>query len=556
MAATQSKRAGATRRPLAPILSYTYRRWRRQHLGARVRRTLAFRNTLALVLVFLFGLLAPASASKDSKLLAARGLVEFNAHRYSEALELFDRAIAADPSDSDALYYRASTQAKLGRYDAAVEDLRRVVAIRPDLPQVNLDLGVALVETGQYREAISWLEKAQQNEDSAARASMFLGLAQLRLGEREAATQNFERAAQDPELQLSARYYLGVTAYQRGQWTEAEDHFTYVAEQSPDTAVGTEAERFLEKLGIRVTRNYSLYGSTGFQYDSNVILAPGGAAGEAQDILGVSQKSDGRAVFNLGGNYVPWRNRTAELSLGYDFFQSLHFELNEFNIQDHGPSAQVSARFGRFRAGLLGRYDYYLLETDSFLQQVTAWPWASMQQGNFGRTDAYYRMRGRDYKKRRFAVRNAFNHLFGIQQLFYLGSPDRFATVGYEFSLEDPWIDDDLVDDEVFTKDEAESYGFTGHQISVGAGALLPLDLRTDLRFWYQHRRYASESREFDEDGERRNDNEYYVVLTVTKRVLEWLDVTAAFLGDINDSNSLPFDYDRYIASLTVRAHY
>src|SRR6185369_12162912 len=40
----------------------------------------------------------PAAASEESQALSARGLIELNAGRNEQALELFDRAVAADPA--------------------------------------------------------------------------------------------------------------------------------------------------------------------------------------------------------------------------------------------------------------------------------------------------------------------------------------------------------------------------------------------------------------------------------------------------------------------------
>jgi hypothetical protein len=103
-------------------------------------------------------------------------------------------------------------------------------------------------------------------------------------------------------------------------------------------------------------RRYQLYGGTGLEYDSNVVLAP--LDGEVA--VGFGTQADGRAIFLAGGRYQIWRAQHVQLGVGYDFFQSLHFELTEFNMQDHRPSLAVTGAVGLVDGGVLGAYDYYL----------------------------------------------------------------------------------------------------------------------------------------------------------------------------------------------------
>jgi hypothetical protein len=164
-----------------------------------------------------------------------------------------------------------------------------------------------------------------------------------------------------------------------------------VAQAQPGSAVGREAQRFLELLESPSGRWYSFSAALGLNYDSNVILAPAVGGGDAQTILGVSQKSDGEGVIRAGALLVPWQ-RGATVSLAYDFFQSYHFELVEFDLQAHTVSTQVSSEAGAFRFGLLGRYDYSLLDTQSFVQAATGSPWLTVRTGDIGRFALFYRV--------------------------------------------------------------------------------------------------------------------------------------------------------------------
>jgi len=489
-----------------------------------------------------------ADASEDSKRLASRGLVAFHAHSYTEALRLFERAVEADANDSYALYYRGVTRARLADYTGAITDLQAVIARKVALRQAPLELGVAMIQAGQYREAVPWLEQAQSIPRVEARASLFLGIAQLRLGETYAAARSFERAAQSPPVRLAARYYQGVVAYQEGNWLRAEEHFMYVDATSPDSEMGHEAAQFL--LKIRQTKRpiAEVYGALAFQYDSNVVLAPsnGADADEALTELGISGQGDGSAAILVGGSYVPWRTDIAELSVGYEFYQSLHFKLHEFNIQDHRPRAQLFVNAGPVQIGLEGRYDYYLLDTDSFLSEVDGLPWVEIPEADFGRAEVYYRIRHRDFVKQEYSLRDGLNNAVGGRQFFYLGAPDRYVSLSYQFDDEDPSK----------TSVDAKQFAYDGNQVGVGIGWTLPAAVAAEGTFTYRNEQYNSASENVSPNNGRRMDDDYEFVVALRKQLNEFLGVTVAYDGTIDNSNKTVFDYDRHIVSVGVDARF
>lgn len=501
---------------------------------------------LTIAAVLLIG--TAAHGSEESKRLASRGLVAFHAQSYTEALQLFERAVQADAKDAYALYYRGVTRARLADYAGAITDLQAVIARKVALRQAPLELGVAMVQAGQHRAAVPWLEQAQRIPRVEARASLFLGIAQLRLGETGAAARNFERAAQSPAIRLAARYYQGVAAYQEGSWLRAEEYFSYVDASSPDSEMGHEAQQFLIKIRQTKRPTAEVYGALGFQYDSNVIIAPSNDAdaNEALTELGISRQGDGSAVILAGGTYVPWRTDTAELSVGYEFYQSLHFTLHEFNIQDHRPRAQVLVNAGPVQIGLEGRYDYYFLDTDSFLSEVNGLPWVEIPEADFGRAEVYYRIRHRNFVKQSYSLRDGLNNAVGGRQFFYLGAPDRYVSVGYQFDSEDPSK----------TSLDAKKFAYDGNQVAVGVGWTLPFAVAAEGAFTYRNEQYDSASENFTPNDGRRTDDDYEFVVALRKQLNEFLGVNVAYDGTINSSNKTEFDYDRHMVSVGVDARF
>jgi hypothetical protein len=329
-----------------------------------------------------------------------------------------------------------------------------------------------------------------------------------------------------------------------------------VAQAQPGSAVGREAQRFLELLESPSGRWYSFSAALGLNYDSNVILAPAVGGGDAQTILGVSQKSDGEGVIRAGALLVPWQ-RGATVSLAYDFFQSYHFELVEFDLQAHTVSTQVSSEAGAFRFGLLGRYDYSLLDTQSFVQAATGSPWLTVRTGDIGRFALFYLVLWSDYKQIAFSVRNSYNHAVGATQVIELGRPDRVLVLGYQYDVEDPDIDEKLVDAGDFTVEDAEGYGYHGNEVSIGALWSFPLSVQAETRFAYRYEYYAPESAAAPgATGGRRHDNDFLFYLSLRRRIWKGIDGVVGYFGDFNNSNNTDFDYDRSIVSVAVEARY
>jgi len=509
----------------------------------------------------------PAIGSEESQALSARGLIELNAGHAREALELFDRAVAADPTDVEVRYQRGATRAKLGNYSGAVEDLRAVLAAQPDFPAASLALGIALVENRQFDDAIPYLLQAQRNPELDAQASFYLGLAYLRSDRLDEAAQSFARArARDAALDLPAKYYEGVIAYRRHDMATASASFSAVESANPDSAIGREATQFLAVIRGGERAAYSAFGTLALEYDTNVTLGPSTSAVVP---AGISGKGDWRFALAAGGTYVPLRRGPFSIALSYEFFQSVQFRLHEFDLQDNRPGIQLMLDFGPVFFGMLGRYDYYLLETDSFLQEATALPWVTLRESGFGRSEVYFRMQWRDYKENfinnpdvppgqnppfGFKALDAFYNFAGAQQILELGAPDRELRLGCQLGFTRP------------DQEGAEAFQYGSYEAEIAVRWPLPYAIIAEAGFRYEHQRYSPASAipadvtpnlgpPFDQ---RRFDDDYRALFMVERplpEINEHLFVNASWFGTFNNSTKALFEYDRQIGSagLSVR---
>lgn len=496
-------------------------------------------------------LVAPADASELSKRLYNKGLVAFHAGDLKTAMELFDAAVAADANDPLAHYYRGVTRARQGDRNAAIADLRRALQLKPDLFDAALDLGIALIEAGEFTEAKQVLEIARNAPALEAQACLYIGIALFRSNRYDEARSYLECARErDPTLAAVALYYLGLADIQESRWRSARAHLRAVLALQADTPVAQEAQELLSRLDREERARLRLYAGTGLQYDSNVILAPSGELGAAlaKSDVGVTRQADGRATFLLGGQYAIAQTRQARLLAGYEFYQSVHFTLRSFDLQGHRGSVQLSRRSGVAEFGLLGRYDYYLLDLDDFLREGTVLPYARVTEGTLGSTEVSFQLRRRDFLKPEFHVRDAFNYAPAIAQNFCVRRCDRVLAVSYQFDAEE--TEPGLV---------PRAFAYHGHQVGVGLSWAFPFEFKVEADYAFRHETYDREA------SGGRKDQEHLTIFLARKALSEHIDFVFGYYGQVNFTNSVQivngvpqklFEYERYIGTIGIEARY
>ena len=362
-----------------------------------------------------------ATAGGQTERLYSKGLAAFHQQDRAAAFEWFDAAVAADPEDSVALYYRGVTRGHLGDFEAAVVDLEAALALQPQLGRIRAELGYCLLRSERYEDALIQLGELRSDPVLGPRASLFSGVANLRLGRFDRAREELDDAAAgDPALASTASYYRGVLEARAGSTAMAAERFESVVEEAPDTELSRAAREYLDQIrsgdaGARLR----LHGALGFEYDSNVSLSPDDE--ELSDDLGFSDEGDGRVTLTAGADYTLWQGRSVRVSTGYSFNQSLHFDLDEFDVQTHRFELAVSAEAGVVDYGVVARYDYVFVDTESFEREPGLMPWIRVRQGGVGYVEGFYRARDRDFIDEPFSARrDGVHHLAGLRQTFYL----------------------------------------------------------------------------------------------------------------------------------------
>jgi len=480
-------------------------------------------------------------------------LAEYRASRYAQAIAVFDEILRERPEHAGALYYRGLARARQGELDGAIADLQKAGRLDPALP-VSLDLGFLYFQKGDRGKARSWLEKAAAETPPGSRAKLLLGILAFEEGSLDEAMELFQQAAStDPDIAPTAEYYRGVIAAKKGRTEEARASFAR-ARESEDEAIARAARGYLQTLVSErapmpsparvVPGPLSLYAFAGFEYDSNVFL---------EDTPIIPEKSDGRFVLGLGAAYRALESTPVNLALGYDLYQSVHFDLTEQNLQGHTGWATIEFGDGPLSGGVDGAYSFYLIEDRTYFQEILGSPFLALAERDLGQLEVYYRARGRDYLGKPFdPARDAINHAAGVRQTFYLGDTDRTLDVGYQHDREDPE-----------SRQSGRDFEYSGNEVDVGLRWRLDQLGQIELRYGFRNEDYANfNSRGIEflllpngtvvQTRRERRDDAHWVAAIVSRALGPHVYVQVAYLGRLNDSNIEVFDYDRHIVSTTI----
>lgn len=528
-----------------------------------MRRCEARLLAIGAALPLLAALASPLSASTRSQQLYARALIPFHAQRWSEAHRLLDEAAAADPDDALVAYYRGLTNARLGFPDKAIRDIEHALSLRPDLPPAVLDLGILYFETSQYEPAEQWLQRASSQPSTHFSAALFLGLTKLRAGDPKAAEPLLAEAAKDPALRQSAQYYEGVAFLRAGDTTQGRQLLGQVQLGPADTETAQIAKQYLAVAPATAApaaeKPWSLYGEAGFGYDSNVTLTPDNVTiapgvklvncytmvnGQCRS-LDTKGEEDGFFAVSLGGKYRLFATDLAQGSLGYDFYQSVHFQTASFDLQNHELHLDLSStRRGIFQVGVSGFYDFYMLDYQSFYNQGRGVPWVTFFEGPVAATQVYYQFISQDYSRGPFSpFRDAFNNAVGARQYILLGAADRFASLGYQWDDNDPLshngtdfaYDDNIIDARVDFGVLDWVHGTVGYAV----------DLQN-----YKHDNSRTDY------SKQRHDFDNQIVIHFTRELTANLTADLSYFGVINNSNIPDFQYDRNVVEAGVRLYF
>lgn len=165
------------------------------------------------------------ASGKEALRFFTEGLRSQREGRYAQAIEEYEKAIAADPGNLEAYNNLGVLFKETGRVDLAADALQRALALDPKYEKALNNLGVVRYLKGQYEEAISLFKRAIIINPDNLESYTNLGIIYFLAERLEEARGAFERALQLDPKHAETHYNLALLYERRGIWPKALTHY-------------------------------------------------------------------------------------------------------------------------------------------------------------------------------------------------------------------------------------------------------------------------------------------------------------------------------------------
>ena len=364
-------------------------------------------------------------------------------------------------------------------------------------------------------------------------------------GDHDQARALFTEAVEADPDDAVARYHLGLALGRLDRWADAADAFQQALRLRPEFDEAAQALDFArarareaETATPAEARRWQLRATTGIEYDTNVKVAPGGRFASS-----VGEKGDVAFIFGGGGQYDLVRRPDTLVRLEYDLYQTLHPDISDFDFRAHTVRGTVSHQFvPNLWAGVQGGYNHYTLGPHSYESEPFVTPFGSLLEGERGVTQLNYRHGEATYLSAPFHdVRDGPNDAVMLSQTINFGP--RALTAGYIWGEERP------------RSTAGDDYRFTTNQGFVGIELPAWWQTEVDLTYLFRYDDYSEPNSQVD-FRTRRYDRASEFYASITRPIVEHVDLAVVYYGTFNGSNISEFEYNRNIISAVLQITY
>lgn len=510
-----------------------------------IRRQLSF---LLLVLLILSG----SAGLSYADTLFEKGITEFRAENYEEALGFFEQAYKNDPKDPNITLYIGLTRREMQDYPEAVKAFKETLALNPKAPDVKYLLGDALYGMGNYEEALGVTDEAIKDGSKPAQSAYLKGMILVKLKRNAEAVQAFNKAEElDPSLMQQADFQIAAVYVQEKDYKKAKDIFKGLITKDPTSDWAAFSKDYLEALE-KIPPPYRLTLGFGYQYDDNVLAVP-----TVQGLVDVNKQADWKRIYSLYGEYAlyakgPW-NVKASYALGIGQYNKSDYpKINSSDkvfSQDtvsHTVSVMPSYNTERGVASLLLSYNYLEVDYTKYMQSYTASPsYTFIIQGNhLGQVFVKYRKDDQnfDFFQKKFGSfpvkeedRDADNFGGGAGYFYTLAGGNGLFNLRAEF-------DDNNA--------EGANWDYAG--VKGSAGILYPFlnnRLKANVFGEYYHQQFKHVHTTY---GVKRRDDTLTAQASLTYTLLKPLDVSVGYAYIRDDSNIGVFDFKKNLYTMSI----
>ena len=296
-----------------------------------------------------------------------------------------------------------------------------------------------LFKLGKYQEALGEFEKLSQTYPADTLPRRYTGMTLTLLGRLDEAISIYQESlGREPE-NPALHYYLARVYHEQGAKDKAKEELEEVLRLDPEGFYGQPARIAIPVVERRrlVEKPWDVWIASGYEYDSNVTLAPNDKA-----LRGTDDESAGRYYLALGGKYKWFQRGRFDSHAGYRLYRSFHDDsLNEFNY-----TFQEFFLINEYRSMIFNREVKWGLRDSiplgflagnlfSWGNELTFYVNGRVTKNTF--TELFHRYShiefGPDGAIPNLTARDGEYNSTGIHHRFYFSNLTRYVFVGYEF---------------------------------------------------------------------------------------------------------------------------
>lgn len=521
--------------------------------------------------------------------------------RCDPALEILARLVEAAPADAELARLRGECALRLQDLRLAIESLELAESLEPGEGDVDLHLGMAYYHAGRLDDAEAALVRAGAQDGARPEFLLYSGLVAYARTDYEAASRRLTAARERDEAPVEpmASFFLGRASLGLDRRDHAKAAFERVLEEHPGTAWAEEAQRALTELESGGWP-WWVSAEVGFEHDDNPLLR-GGGVGLPSEIAG---QGDQRFFWFLDLGTHLYEGDGWLLGGMLRYAGSEHLELERFDTHAPGATLWLDRELGVAEASLRLQYDFDLalidfqaLGDEPFVisHQVGASLYKPWHAGIYTILSTSV---GRDhygYDRRDFlpdtggvggpgtTCNEAGVEFCGPANVDESDATDRDGT-GLRASVlqhvplpfdgggfTNPWIESEYEYRRYWS--EGSEYDHQRHQVELGFGIQLPLEIGLRVRGRYAYVPYGNASvfpdpsdveaarrvppattgSEYLLDNSARREHMTGVRVSLARAIGEHAVVTLRYSRTRNRSSADVFDYTRDLFGLSVR---
>lgn len=252
-----------------------------------------------------------------------KGIAEFKAENYEEALIFFEKAYKKNPNDPRITSYLGLTHREMQNYPEAVKFFKETLNLDPKAAEVKFLLADVLYGMLNYEEALTVIEAALKEGVRPAESNFLKGQILLKLKKNEEAVAAFKKAKElNPSLTQQADFQIATVYIQEREFKKAKEMFKGLMTVDPTSDWALFSKDYLEAIE-KMPPPYRLNIGVGLQYDDNVLTNP-----IDESLVDIEKKKDWKKTYSLFGEYTLYEKGPWNIKVSYSLNIAQHNKSN------------------------------------------------------------------------------------------------------------------------------------------------------------------------------------------------------------------------------------